>query len=47
MKHKDKYGVTWSSVKSALCPICGQPDNCGDCNHKKLSKEEVRILKEE
>lgn len=22
------------------CPVCGQPDNCGDCNHTPLSPEE-------
>jgi hypothetical protein len=21
------------------CPTCGQPDNCGDCNHRTLPSE--------
>lgn len=20
-----------------LCPVCGQPDNCGDCNHERCT----------
>jgi len=24
-----------------LCPVCKQPDNCGDCNHHPLTAEEV------
>ena len=24
-----------------LCSVCGQPDNCGDCNHVPLEHEEV------
>lgn len=27
-----------------MCPICGQPDNTGDCNHKQLTTQEVRFL---
>lgn len=27
-----------------LCPQCWQPDNCGDCNHQPLSKEDVEAL---
>ena len=27
------------------CPKCKQPDNCGDCNCKPLSKSELSILK--
>jgi hypothetical protein len=38
----DKYGRTWGSLtRKELCPVCGQPDNCGDCNHKKLSAQNV------
>jgi len=43
----DKYGRTWDFPKNELCPTCGQPDSCGDCNHKKLSEKEVKILKGE
>lgn len=34
-------GVAYSDVvlfdprNPELCPECGQPDNCGDCNHKR------------
>ena len=37
----DKYGKNWDLPAKELCPICGQPDNCGDCNHKKLTKEQA------
>jgi hypothetical protein len=42
---KDRYGMTWNLPKNELCPKCGQPDNCGDCNCKKLTRNEVRTLK--
>jgi hypothetical protein len=41
---KDKYGRVWKLPKRELCVVCGQPDNCGDCNHKKLSLKEVKVL---
>lgn len=44
---KDKYGRFWNLPKNELCPKCGQPDNCGDCNCKKLSIKDVEILKGE
>jgi hypothetical protein len=40
----DKYGRKWNLPKSELCPKCGQPDSCGDCNHKKLTIREVLYL---
>jgi hypothetical protein len=42
--YKDKYGRFWKLSKKELCSICGQPDNCGDCNHKKLTNDEVKKL---
>jgi len=42
---KDKFGRTWKLPKKELCPKCGQPDSCGDCNHKRLTNKEVEILK--
>jgi len=27
-----------------VCPECGMPDNCGDCNHTLLSTEELASL---
>jgi hypothetical protein len=38
---KDKYGRKWDFPKNELCPVCRQPDSCGDCNHKKLTEKEV------
>jgi hypothetical protein len=42
---KDIYGRYWNLSNSELCPICKQPDNCGDCNHKKMNDKEVLALK--
>lgn len=39
---KDKYGRDWKLPKKELCKICGQPDSCGNCNHKKLRKEDLK-----
>lgn len=38
---EDKFGRVWKNPSWDLCPVCGQPDNCGDCNHKKLSETDV------
>ena len=38
---KDKYGRQWDSPSNEVCPTCGQPDSCGDCNHKKLRNKDV------
>ena len=27
-----------------LCSICGQPDNCGDCNHSPMTEREIADL---
>lgn len=42
--HTDRYGRTWRLPKGELCPECGQPDSCGDCNHKKLPLDKVKEL---
>jgi hypothetical protein len=26
---------------SERCSVCGQPDNCGDCDHTPLSRDQV------
>jgi hypothetical protein len=31
-------------VGTVLCPVCGQPDNCGDCDHTPLSPDEIAEL---
>lgn len=40
-KHKDRFGRTWPYPKNELCPECGQPDSCGDCNHQPLTDADV------
>lgn len=40
----DKFGVQWDLLPAELCSVCGQPDNCGDCNHEPLTDEEVERL---
>lgn len=42
---KDKFNRVWNLPVTELCQVCGQPDNCGDCNHKKLSQLDVDLLK--
>lgn len=27
------------------CPVCFQPDNCGDCNHEELSDSDYQSLR--
>lgn len=38
---EDKFGRVWSYPDEELCNKCSQPDNTGDCNHEKLSPDEV------
>jgi hypothetical protein len=40
----DIYGRVWDLPESELCSTCGQPDNCGDCNHERLTDDEVAEL---
>ena len=40
----DKFGRKWPYPSSELCPACGQPDSVGDCNHSKLSDDEVKQI---
>jgi hypothetical protein len=42
---EDIYGVEWNLPVEEICPTCGQPDNCGDCEHGRLSASQVSILK--
>lgn len=39
----DIYGRVWPGDYE-LCPACGQPDNCGDCTHGRLSDEDALYL---
>lgn len=41
---RDSFGRTWDLPNSELCPGCGQPDNCGDCNHAPLDLDDARSL---
>jgi hypothetical protein len=43
----DIYGVTWDLPDNERCPVCGQPDSCGDCNHKRLQAKDIAYLKGE
>ena len=40
----DKFGRIWDMRPYDLCEYCGQPDNCGDCNHNKLSIEDAKEI---
>ena len=31
-------------ASTETCSVCGQPDNCGDCNHEPLTSEESEQL---
>lgn len=42
---RDIYGRSWPNVSAnESCPVCGQPDNCGDCEHGRLTDDEVILL---
>jgi DNA-directed RNA polymerase subunit RPC12/RpoP len=44
---KDKYGHWWAceeDVLGAFCPVCGQPNDGGECNHKKMSDRDAREM---
>lgn len=47
MKLIDKYGRAWDLPANELCFVCGQPDNCGDCNHERYTDEVVKLLRGE
>jgi hypothetical protein len=40
----DTFGRAWPYPKEELCQECGQPDNVGDCNHARLTDEEVLLI---
>lgn len=44
MRTLDVYGRIWNNPIWDKCPVCGQPDNCGDCNHEKLGLQDVLEL---
>lgn len=45
IKVTDKYGRSWEvNSLDELCGECGQPDNVGDCEHARISDEDVLIL---
>ena len=41
---EDRYGRIWNLPDNELCSECGQPDNCGDCNHFELTSYDVSKL---
>lgn len=44
---KDRFGRVWDLPRNELCPKCRQPDSCGDCNHQRLTDNDVAYLKGE
>ena len=36
----DRFGNRWPG-DFVVCPECGQPDNCGDCNHAPCTPEQI------
>jgi hypothetical protein len=38
-----RYRQAWPD-EYELCLTCGQPDNCGDCDHTPLTQEQVEKL---
>jgi len=40
---EDWYGRVWPEG-TELCGVCGQPDNCGECTHGRLSWDQARDL---
>lgn len=40
----DVFGRRWHMPPHQLCDVCRQPNNCGECNHQKLSDAEVTEL---
>ena len=40
----DIYGRAWNLPLIELCNDCGQPDNCGDCNHEPLTDTDYETL---
>ena len=39
----DKYGREWPEG-TVVCEVCGQPDNCADCNHEPYTDTEAKQL---
>lgn len=40
----NKFGRIWDMAPYELCVECGQPDNCGDCNHNELTIEDAKEI---
>jgi CRISPR/Cas system-associated protein Cas10 (large subunit of type III CRISPR-Cas system) len=38
--------IDWENYypSEELCPVCKQPDSCGDCNHHIMTREESQDL---
>lgn len=44
-EHVDSFGRRWPATTILeSCSTCGQPDNCGECNHEPLTMEDVLLL---
>lgn len=42
-KEKDVAGHSWPAYY-IVCSACGQPDDCGDCDHTPLSDTEAKVI---
>jgi hypothetical protein len=40
----DRFGRHWDLPANELCDLCGQPDNTGDCDHTRLTDDQVATL---
>jgi hypothetical protein len=41
----DTHGRDWGPrMLCETCLVCGQPDNCGDCEHGRLTDEQASLL---
>lgn len=41
----DVFGRDWGPTNDEeLCATCGQPDNCGDCDHGPMTDDDYRTL---
>ena len=40
----DRYGRQWALPYDERCRECGQPDNCGDCTHGRMTDAEAAEL---
>lgn len=42
--YADFYGRFWHGPLQGVCPVCGQPDSLGECNHQALADDEAEAI---